>query len=153
MAESTTEKSRDQQINDLATRVAQEIKATKALVPDTSTLVPKAGDRGVLGGYQTVVDGHMVYPDYIYEYITMDDTPNSATTGGNVFISKGTEGTTFVKIIALAGSPQVQIVGSTDEDKNCIKWVDGEAPEITVGVLIYLWFENKGYLQFIPFPS
>lgn len=140
------------QVNALATRVAQEIKATKALVPDTSALVPKAGNRGVLGGCQTVVDGHMVYPDNIYEYITMDDTPNSATTGGNVFIGTGTEGTTFVKIIALAGSPQIQVVGS-DEDKNKIKWVGGEVPEITVGVLIYLWFENKGYLQFISFPS
>lgn len=114
-----------------------------------SNLVPKTGNRGVLGGYQTVVDGHIVYPDYVYEQITMDDTPNSAVNGGNVFISEGTSGTTFVKIIALAGSPQVQVTGSADK----IKWVDGEAPEITKGVLIYLWFEDKGYLRFIPFPS
>ena len=116
---------------------------------DVSNLVPKTGNRGVLGGYQTVVDGHIVYPDYVYEQITMDDTPNSAVNGGNVFISEGTSGTTFVKIIALAGSPQVQVTGSADK----IKWVDGEAPEITKGVLIYLWFEDKGYLRFIPFPS
>lgn len=116
---------------------------------DLSNLIPKAGDRGVLGGYQTVVDGHIVYPDYIYERITMDDTPNSAVNGGNIFIRAGIEGTTFVKIIALAGSPQVQVFGSAEK----IKWVGGEAPEITEGVLIYLWFGDKGYLQFIPFPN
>lgn len=77
MAETTTEKSRDQQINDLATRVAQEFKtvknntvsvntqtltdAQKTQVKtnlgitdvNTSTLVPKTGNRGVLAGYET----------------------------------------------------------------------------------------------------
>lgn len=65
MAENTPEKSRDQQINDLATRVATEFKAVKALIPDANTFIPKTGNREELAGwqqlktplYQTDVDG------------------------------------------------------------------------------------------------
>lgn len=51
MAENTTEKSRDQQINDLATRVATEFKSVKASIPNTNTLIPKTENRGELAGW------------------------------------------------------------------------------------------------------
>lgn len=63
MAENTTEKSRDQQINDLATRVATEFKSVKASIPNTNTLIPKTENRGELAGWQNegILGGSKLY--------------------------------------------------------------------------------------------
>lgn len=114
MAE-TTEKSRDQQINDLATRVATEFKTVKnntvsvnsqALTDvqktqvktnlgitdvNTSTLVPKTGNRGVLAGYETPASASSI-----------DGTSNDANySGANVTVANGASETSWTKTVLL----------------------------------------------------
>lgn len=154
MAENTTEKSRDQQINDLATRVAQEFKTLKGQSVDTSAFVPKAGDRGVLKGwthedtvpYEYAGPGEsgnsiyadspdaMVFPsdaDLTELYLQGDhyNDPDYGSAGLKPF---------WIKTIRFEKVP------SWTFGSDCI-WVDGEAPTIEVGDFLIILFTGGTY--------
>lgn len=157
MAETTTEKSRDQQINDLATRVAQEFKtvknntvsvntqtltdAQKTQVKtnlgitdvNTSTLVPKTGNRGVLTGYETPASASSI-----------DGTSNDANySGANVTVANGASETSWTKTVLLTGAVTVTLGSSWS-------WVGGEVPTVTVNsVLVLHWCSSHGIASII----
>lgn len=157
MAETTTEKSRDQQINDLATRVAQEFKtvknntvsvntqtltdAQKTQVKtnlgitdvNTSTLVPKTGNRGVLAGYETPASASSI-----------DGTSNDANySGANVTVANGVSGTSWTKTVLLTDAVTVTLGSSWS-------WVGGEAPTISANSLLVLhWCSTVGIANVI----
>ena len=85
MAENTTEKSRDQQINDLATRVATEFKSVKASIPNTNTLIPKTENRGELAGWQNEgILGAVSYTGEMASFITAGSPDAMSYNGGGV---------------------------------------------------------------------
>lgn len=130
MAETTTEKSRDQQINGLATRVAQEIKALKE---QAATLVPKVGNRGALAGYETAVSAASIN----------SDSNDANYSGGNVTVANGAEGTAWTKTVLLTGAVSVTLGSSWS-------WVGGEVPTVTANSLLVLhWCSSHGIASIV----
>lgn len=111
------------QVNALATRVAQEIKALKE-----HTLVPKVGNRGALAGYETAVSAASINSD-------SSDTNYS---GENVTVADGAEGTAWTKTVLLTGAVSVTLGSSWS-------WAGGEVPTITANsVLVLHWCSSHG---------
>ena len=96
-------------------------------IPDTSTLIPKTGDRGALAGYSTSTSG-----------ATVDaSAKDSQYTGSAVTVKDGTTGQTWTKVVKMSAGTVT--VGSK------WSWVDGEAPELVFPcVLICHWNNDKG---------
>lgn len=73
------------QINNLATRVAQEIKTLKGQAVNTSTFVPKVGDRGALAGYERFTEEHADGGTHDFNiYANSPDVINCPSTLGSV---------------------------------------------------------------------
>lgn len=73
------------QVNALATRVAQEIKALKEQAANMSTLVPKSGDRGELGGYERFTEEYAESGTHdLNIYANSPDVINCPSTLGSV---------------------------------------------------------------------
>ena len=79
------QKTFSEQVNALATRVAQEIKALKVQAANMSTLVPKVGDRGELGGYERFTEEHAEGGTHdLNIYANSPDVINCPSTLGSV---------------------------------------------------------------------
>lgn len=126
MAESTTEKSRDQQINDLATRVATEFKTT----------ISKSGNRGTLAGYETPSSASSING-------ASNDTNYSVE---NVTVANGDAGTSWTKTVLLTGVVTVTLGSSW-------AWVGGEAPTITANSVLVLYWNNTNGIAGVVSPT
>lgn len=157
MAENTPEKSRDQQINDLATRVATEFKAVKALIPDANTFIPKTGNREELAGwqqlktplYQTDADGVTALviganaPDAM-ELTTDPGSVELVISGNKFFGNSPYNGETYtldyrawwVKTLTFKVVPYYLKTSFAQQTV----WIGGEAPTIEANdTLVMLW--------------
>lgn len=116
-----------EQVNALATRVAQEIKALKG------TLVPKVGNRGALAGYETAVSAASIN----------SDSSDANYSGENVTVANGAEGTAWTKTVLLTGAVSVTLGSSWS-------WVDGEVPTVTANsVLVLHWCSSHGIASIV----
>lgn len=97
-------------------------------IPDTSTLIPKTGNRGALAGYSTSTSG----------YTVKNSTEDSQfCTKGTITVFNGVTGQTWTKVVKMSGGTIT--LGSY------WTWVDGEVPELTFPcILICHWNEDKG---------
>lgn len=121
------------QVNALATRVAQEIKALKEQAANMSTLVPKVGDRGALAGYETAVSA---------AYINSDSS-DANYSGENVTVADGAEGTAWTKTVLLTGAVSVTLGSSWS-------WAGGEVPTVTANsVLVLHWCSSHGIASIV----
>lgn len=121
------------QINNLATRVAQEIKTAKALIPNTSGLVPKSGNRGALAGYETAVSA---------AYIN-NESSDANYSGVNVTVADGAGGIAWTKTVLLTGAVSVTLGSSWS-------WAGGEVPTVTANsVLVLHWCSSHGIASII----
>ena len=121
------------QVNALATRIAQEIKALKEQAANMSTLVPKAGDRGALAGYETAVSA---------AYINSDSS-DANYSGENVTVADGAEGTAWTKTVLLTGAVSVTLGSSWS-------WAGGEVPTVTANsVLVLHWCSSHGIASIV----
>ena len=116
-----------EQVNALATRVAQEIKTLKG------TLVPKVGNRGALAGYETAVSAASIN----------SDSSDANYSGENVTVADGAEGTAWTKTVLLTGAVSVTLGSSWS-------WAGGEVPTVTANsVLVLHWCSSHGIASIV----
>lgn len=114
-------------------------------IPDTSTLIPKTGDRGSLRGYETTNTdikagtGIIVTadsPDAQYYHV------DGLVEGDNVTVENGTAGTSWTKVVYMFN-------GGIGLDTSW-KWVGGKAPTLKhPGILVVHWHHNGGIANYI----
>lgn len=101
-------------------------------IPDTSTLIPKSGNRGAIAGYESSTSG----------IIVSDTSADSQTTSGAIAVKQGTSGTTWTKIMYMTS-------GSVSIGANW-KWSGGSAPTLKFpGVLVCHWNDTGGIATYI----
>lgn len=96
-------------------------------IPDTSTLIPKSGNRGAIAGYESSTRG----------IIVSDTSADSLTSSGAIAVKQGTSGTTWTKVMYMTS-------GSVSLGANW-KWSGGSAPTLKFpGVLVCHWNDTGG---------
>lgn len=96
-------------------------------IPDTSTLIPKSGNRGAIAGYESSTRG----------IIVSDTSADSLTSSGAIAVEQGTSGTTWTKVMYMTS-------GSVSLGANW-KWSGGSAPTLKFpGVLVCHWNDTGG---------
>jgi len=96
-------------------------------IPDTSTLIPKSGNRGTLAGYSTSATGTTVNAT----------SGDSLYASANVTVVNGASGQTWTKVVKLSA-------GTVTLGTNW-SWVGGEAPELKYPCLLVChWNQDKG---------
>lgn len=96
-------------------------------IPDTSTLIPKSGNRGTLAGYSSSATGTTVNA-------TSGDSLYAST---RVTVANGATGQTWTKVVKLSA-------GTVTLGTNWT-WVNGEAPELKYPCLLVChWNQDKG---------
>lgn len=96
-------------------------------IPDTSTLIPKSGNRGAIAGYESSTSG----------IIVSDTSADSLTSSGAISVKQGTSGTTWTKVMYMTS-------GSVSLGANW-KWSGGSAPTLKFpGVLVCHWNDTGG---------
>lgn len=105
-------------------------------IPDTSTLIPKSGNRGAIAGYELSIEGTTVNG-------SSPDTQHSII--GSVTVDNGSANATWTKVVTMVG-------GSVSLSGNYWAWSGGKAPKLKFpGVLVCHWngFIAKGIASFI----
>lgn len=101
-------------------------------IPDTSTLIPKSGNRGAIAGYESSTIGIVV----------SDTSADSLTSSGDISVKQGTSGTTWTKVMYMTS-------GSVSLGANW-KWSGGKAPTLKFpGVLVCHWNDTGGIANYI----
>lgn len=105
-------------------------------IPDTSGLIPKDGNRGIIGGYQTTIKRSTISgtaTDSMYTDLT------------TITVLDGTTGTAWTKVMKITSADAVIVICS-----NMWKWVGGSAPEIkSPGLLVCHWNNDDGLINFL----
>lgn len=101
-------------------------------IPDTSTLIPKSGNRGALAGYESSTRG----------IIVSGTSKDSQTTSGAISVTQGDSGTTWTKVMYMtSGSVSLGAYW---------KWSGGSAPTLKFpGVLVCHWNDTGGIANYI----
>jgi hypothetical protein len=100
-------------------------------IPDTSTLIPKSGNRGAIAGYESSTRG----------IIVSDTSADSLTSSGAISVRQGTPGTTWTKVMYMTS-------GSVSLGANW-KWSGGSAPALKFpGVLVCHWNDTGGIASY-----
>ena len=104
-------------------------------IPDTSTLIPKSENRGILAGYEQTQN---ITTDFLDK-----STADSSMSGSNLIVREGADTDAFTKSVFVTG-------GTVNLGPNW-KWVGGKAPELKFpGVLVCHWNGGSGIVNFIP---
>ena len=128
------QKTFSEQVNALATRVAQEIKALKG------TLVPKVGNRGTLAGHNVPAvwsGGEQTMT------ITAESDDSNYTASCGLTVPNNSSECTWIKTVYMTEAVPVTLGDSW-------AWADGEAPTLTKGLLVLYACRSYGIATFIP---
>lgn len=105
-------------------------------IPDTSTLIPKSGNRGAIAGYELSTEGTTVND-------SSPDTQHSIV--GSVAVANGSANAAWTKVVTM-------VDGSVSLSGDYWAWSGGKAPELKFpGVLVCHWngWLAKGIASFI----
>lgn len=108
-------------------------------IPDASTLIPKSGNRGSIGGYETggtnsgstVID--VTSPDSMY--IT------NLEAAGTITVKCSTANVCATKVLRIVGDSTGQIKG---EASTTLTWAGGKAPTMKNNMLVIVHYSGKG---------
>lgn len=108
-------------------------------IPDTSTLIPKSGNRGSIGGYETggtssgstVID--VTSPDSMY--IT------NLEAAGTITVECSTANVCATKVLRIVGDSAGQIMGGAS---TTLTWAGGMAPTMSNNMLVIVHYSGKG---------
>ena len=109
--------------------------AKKSEVPevDTSSLVSKSGNRGLLAGYEASGTATTINAD----------SPDSNETNSDVTVANGSTGTAWTKVVRITANVTVTLSPAWE-------WAGREAPTISAGgVLVLCWCGNGGVANFV----
>ena len=122
-------------------------------IPDTSTLIPKTGDRGHLNGYELISSTPEPYAPDGHGSISKSSPDTMILTTGQtqVIVDKGEEGTAWTKVVAINhDTPSSEPVPNTQITlASGWIWAGGKAPEINSGLLVLHWNSLAGIASFI----
>lgn len=107
--------------------------------PDTSTLIPKSGNRGSIGGYETggtssgstTID--VTSPDSMYV--------TNLEAAGTITVMCSTENVCATKVLRIVGDSTGQIVGGAS---TTLTWAGGKAPTMKNNMLVIVHYSGKG---------
>ena len=113
-------------------------------IPDTSTLIPKTGDRGTLRGYETatLLEGSAIN----------NDSPDVMYGGSNIVVENGLDSTSWTKVLydqlnyAVGGEPAAPTSITLG---NKWGWAGGTVPTLGGGIIVLHWNKNAGVASFI----
>ena len=113
-------------------------------IPDTSTLIPKTGDRGTLRGYETatLLEGSAIN----------NDSPDVMYGGSNIVVENGLDSTSWTKVLydqlnyAVGDEP---VTTSSITLGNKWGWAGGTVPTLGGGIIVLHWNKNAGVASFI----
>lgn len=108
-------------------------------IPDASTLIPKSGNRGSIGGYETggtssgstVID--VTSPDSMY--IT------NLEAAGTITVKCSTANVCATKVLRIVGDSTGQIMGGAS---TTLTWAGGKAPTMKNNMLVIVHYSGKG---------
>lgn len=108
-------------------------------IPDTSTLIPKSGNRGSIGGYETggtssgstVID--VTSPDSMH--IT------NLEAAGTITVKCSTANVCATKVLRIVGDSTGQIMGGAS---TTLTWAGGKAPTMKNNMLVIVHYSGKG---------
>lgn len=108
-------------------------------IPDTSTLIPKSGNRGSIGGYETggtssgstTID--VTSPDSMYV--------TNLEAAGTITVRCSTENVCATKVLRIVGDSTGQIVGGAS---TTLTWAGGKAPTMKNNMLVIVHYSGKG---------
>ena len=113
-------------------------------IPDTSTLIPKTGDRGALRGYETatLLEGSVIN----------NDSPDVMYGGSSIVVENGLDSTSWTKVLydqldyAVGDEPAAP---SSITLGNKWGWAGGTVPTLGGGIVVLHWNKNAGVASFI----
>lgn len=108
-------------------------------IPDTSTLIPKSGNRGSIGGYETggtssgstIID--VTSPDSMYV--------TNLEAAGTITVRCSTKNVCATKVLRIVGDSTGQIVG---EASTTLTWAGGKAPTMKNNMLVIVHYSGNG---------
>ena len=113
-------------------------------IPDTSTLIPKTGDRGGVAGWEisgryteTTVTITKDSPDTLTEKVGM-----LPATGVKFTVPNGDDATTFTKVVKVYNTDTFSLGGNWN-------WAGNKAPEMRQGFVVLHWNNNAGVATLI----
>lgn len=113
-------------------------------IPDTSTLIPKSGNRGSISGWEasgrytsTTVTITKDSPDTLTEKVGM-----LPATGVAFTVPNGDGATTFTKVVKVYNTDTFSLA-------NNWKWAGNKAPEMKQGFVVLHWNNNAGVANLI----
>lgn len=108
-------------------------------IPDTSTLIPKSGNRGSIGGYETVgTSSGATSID-----VTSPDSMYITNLEANMILAVkcSTENVCATKVIRITGDSTGQILG---EAPATITWAGGKPPTMKKNMLVVVHYTGNG---------
>ncbi len=113
-------------------------------IPDTSTLIPKSGNRGSISGWEasgrytaTTVTITKDSPDTLTENVGM-----LPATGVEFTVPDGDSATTFTKVVKVYNTDTFSLGGNW-------KWAGNKAPEMKQGFVVLHWNNDAGVANLI----
>lgn len=101
-------------------------------IPDTSTLIPKSGNRGAIAGYESST----------LDNIVSDTSADSMTSSDASAVRQGSPGTTWTKVMYMTSG--IVAIGPN------WKWSGGNAPTLKFpGILVCHWNDTGGIVTYI----
>lgn len=113
---------------------------------DTSTLVPKTGDRGVLNGFNAL--NHLVNPsEVVINASTNDDTYIYVEEGTtNITFAKGEAGKTFTKQVLIQNFGGTVTLTVPDDLSIMFDDLSDEYTPSIYDLLVYVWYGDMGII-------
>ena len=109
--------------------------AKKTEIPNTSTLIPKAGNAGTLTTTENIISATTVNAS--------SGRSMSLASGGTLAVENGAAGNAWITVVALEGSATVTLGSS---------WAwSGSSPTLAKGLLTLAWYGSFGVANFQKF--
>lgn len=116
---------------------------------DTSNLVPKTGDRGVLAGYETLSVGTVVNQDSPDFQTAGNSFVGETPTFNTVTVENGTAGTSWIKCVnVLFASSDIGGTGFSVTLGDMWLWSGQVEPTLgmaSAGIVVCVWLGDMGY--------
>lgn len=108
-------------------------------IPDMSTLIPKSGDRGSIGGYET---GGSSSGSTTIDVTSPDSMlVTNLEAAGTITVRCSTENVFATKVLRVVGDSTGQIVGGAS---TTLTWAGGKAPTMKNNMLVIIHYSGKG---------
>lgn len=108
-------------------------------IPDASTLIPKSGNRGSIGGYET---GGTSSGSTVIDVTSLDSMYiTNLKAAGTITVRCSTANVCATKVLRIVGDSTGQIMGGAS---TTLTWAGGKAPTMKNNMLVIVHYSGKG---------